>query len=107
MRWPASERFYIALLVGIALGIAAAFGFTAHAAPRQQETEVVVYDIVRVACQLPEGCDLTVQTEGNRRPLTLRCRDGCVVMARDSVIAQTTLRTIVFEALPDTGSGQP
>ncbi len=90
------------LTVVCCLAAAATLGALYAAMPPQQiETEIVQYEVVRIACQMPDGCDITLQQEGNRRPLNLRCRDGCVLMAQDTVIAQTTLEPIQFNAEPE------
>jgi hypothetical protein len=93
--------FFARLTVLTCFLAAVTIGLLAAAIPQQQEYELVQYEVVRIACQMPDGCDITLQQEGNRRPLNLRCRDGCVLMAQDTVQAQTTLRAITFEANPE------
>jgi hypothetical protein len=91
-------QWLILLLVFFVAGF---FWSEVWAAGQQIETEIVQYEVVRIACVLPDGCDITLQQEGNRRPLNLRCRDGCVLMAQDTVIAQTTLTPMKFNAEPE------
>jgi len=97
-------QHYVRLLsasVVVGCTVLAFVGFVGNIHNQDTEYEMVQYEVVRIACQLPGGCDITFQTPGTGRPLTLRCRQGCVVMAQDTVIAQTTLQEIVFRAEPE------